>query len=345
MSQGIISRRNLLEQGAALSAVIIGGSYPLLKNIQSAPALPEVNPVGAPLPVQPQQLTLNHQSAKVIEAARQLEQPIKLEEAPLDVQQASLSLQDTKVDVISDPEAGRSLTMQQRVSRFDENLEGDVQLPAEQMPLLKATLDRINRVQKYVGYGNFNVLTLDEMLAYANRAPSIGAFTKQELDFIEQLFHQDARTLGFYGDKVVDKMTVQFPQKDVVKVAGSGHFLFKGESEKHFQKLQQTVGEDLVLTSGIRSLVKQYQLFLAKAVQTNGNMSRASRSLAPPGYSYHALGDFDVGQVNYGKRNFTSSFADSDVYKKLTDLGYIKIRYTMDNKFGVRFEPWHIRVV
>jgi LAS superfamily LD-carboxypeptidase LdcB len=27
------------------------------------------------------------------------------------------------------------------------------------------------------------------------------------------------------------------------------------------------------------------------------------------------------------------------------DLGYIKIRYPKGNPFGVRFEPWHIKVV
>jgi zinc D-Ala-D-Ala carboxypeptidase len=26
-------------------------------------------------------------------------------------------------------------------------------------------------------------------------------------------------------------------------------------------------------------------------------------------------------------------------------LGYVQIRYTEDNRLGVRFEPWHIKVV
>ena len=70
----------------------------------------------------------------------------------------------------------------------------------------------------------------------------------------------------------------------------------------------------------------------------------ASRSLAPPGYSFHGVGDFDVGKKGYGIHNFTERFTQTNVYKNLTDLGYIKFRYERDNNFGVRFEPWHIEV-
>lgn len=91
-------------------------------------------------------------------------------------------------------------------------------------------------------------------------------------------------------------------------------------------------------------MVKQMHLFLAKTEQSAGNFSKASRSLAPPGYSYHAVGDFDVGKVGFGYRNFTDDFADTDVYKRLQDLGFVEIRYTTDNNFGVRYEPWHIQV-
>ena len=100
-----------------------------------------------------------------------------------------------------------------------------------------------------------------------------------------------------------------------------------------------------MLTSGVRGVVKQYHLFMAKAVQSEGNLSRASRSLAPPGHSFHAIGDFDVGRVNGGLSNFTSDFAQTDEFKRLQDLGFVKIRYTTDNEYGVRYEPWHIRVV
>ena len=77
-------------------------------------------------------------------------------------------------------------------------------------------------------------------------------------------------------------------------------------------------------------------LFLRKASKYQGNLSLASRSLAPPGYSFHGIGDFDVGNIHLGVKNFTNAFAKTDEYKKLIDLGYIDIRYPMDNELGVR---------
>ena len=112
-----------------------------------------------------------------------------------------------------------------------------------------------------------------------------------------------------------------------------------------YKQLKRDVGPDLILTSGVRSVVKQLQLFLAKLDSSNGNLSLASRSLAPPGHSYHGIGDFDVGKKGFGKLNFTSKFSNTKEYKKLTELKYIDLRYTRDNQFGVRYEPWHIKVV
>jgi len=104
------------------------------------------------------------------------------------------------------------------------------------------------------------------------------------------------------------------------------------------------IGDTITLTSGVRSVVKQMHLFLRKASKYEGNLSLASRSLAPPGYSFHGIGDFDVGHIKLGEQNFTDAFAKTDEFKKLIDLGYINIRYLMDNELGVRFEPWHIKV-
>ncbi len=56
------------------------------------------------------------------------------------------------------------------------------------------------------------------------------------------------------------------------------------------------VGESLTLTSGVRSIVKQTKLFLDKIDSVDGNLSVASKSLAPPAYTYHSIADFDVGK-------------------------------------------------
>ena len=73
--------------------------------------------------------------------------------------------------------------------------------------------------------------------------------------------------------------------------------------------------------------------------------SPSSHLLAPPGHSYHALGDFDVGKKGFGHKNFSDEFSATEEYKRLSDLGYIDIRYPQNNPFGVRYEPWHIKVV
>ncbi len=82
-----------------------------------------------------------------------------------------------------------------------------------------------------------------------------------------------------------------------------------------------------------------------KIKKTGGNLSLASQTIAPPGYSYHGIGDFDVGQVGFGVANFSTRFSRTKVYKKLTRLDYIVFRYPQDNRLGVLVEPWHIQIV
>ena len=182
------------------------------------------------------------------------------------------------------------------------------------------------------------------MLNYARSHSSVGAFTAEELDFLESLFFDDVQRYGFFGEKVIDSLTAVVNERDRIKVSHTGHFLFKGESLNVYEKIRKDVGDTIILTSGIRGIVKQTHLFLAKTIQSEGNLSLASRSLAPPGHSFHGIGDFDVGKVGFGVKNFTSDFADTDEYRRLVDLGYLDMRYPEQNLLGVRFEPWHIQV-
>ncbi|MDN3649898.1 M15 family metallopeptidase [Reinekea marina] len=255
-------------------------------------------------------------------------------------------LPDTNIEniALATPEESAE-TVQEKVSNFETNFTDDVVLSEADYKLLVQSLERINRVQDYVGFGNFNVLSLDEALKYAKYSPRIGEFSAEELNFLEKMFNYNSSRLGFFGEKVISNMTNVVPSNDVVKMPGTGHYVFRGHSETFYNKLTAEVGDTLILTSGVRNIVKQYQLFMAKTVQASGNLSRASRSLAPPGHSYHAIGDFDVGRVGGGLANFTAEFASTEEFKKLQDLGYVQIRYTADNTLGVRYEPWHIRVV
>ena len=228
---------------------------------------------------------------------------------------------------------------------FDRKYDDDVLLKPELVKVLDSTVERLERLQRLVGYANFNVLGFDEALKYASRYSRVGEFSKAELDFIESIFFEDASRYGFLGNKVITELTSNIPSRETVKLPYTGHFLFKGEPVKMYDKIKKDVGDSVVLTSGIRGVVKQIHLFLAKAVKTEGNLSQASRSLAPPGHSYHGVGDFDVGKIGFGENNFTAAFSTTREYQRLRELGYVMIRYTENNPYGVRFEPWHIKVV
>jgi hypothetical protein len=228
---------------------------------------------------------------------------------------------------------------------FARNYSDDVMVSEADAILLLSTFNRLKNLQKTIGYGHFNLVSFDEAISFAKRFSAVGDFTKPELEFVERLFFTNAADYGFYGQKVTDKLTGQFKKSTIVKVPKSGHYIFKNESLAYYEKLKKDVGSSIILTSGIRSNVKQLYLFLAKTIRVEGNLSRASRSLAPPGYSFHGIGDFDVGRIGWGGKNFTDDFANTDEYKRMQDLGYIAIRYDHGNKLGVRFEPWHIKVV
>jgi hypothetical protein len=192
--------------------------------------------------------------------------------------------------------------------------------------------------------GNFHLISFDEGLKIARNYSQVGRFAKVELDFLEKIFYTDSARYGFLGDKPINKLTTPIKRKDVVKIPRTGNYLYRGVPQELYEKIRKHVGDKLYLTSGIRGVMKQFYLFLNKANKNNGNLSLASRSLAPPGYSFHGISDFDVGQIGFGALNFTGSFTSTEVFKKLDALDYVSIRYPKGNLKGVRFEPWHIRV-
>ena len=60
--------------------------------------------------------------------------------------------------------------------------------------------------------------------------------------------------------------------------------------------------------------------------------------LAPSERFYHGIGDFDIGKIGYGAKNFTVDFPRTAEYQKVARLGYVDTRYPTDNLFRVRFE-------
>ncbi len=242
------------------------------------------------------------------------------------------------------PEEDQLKDYLQKIQNFNKPHDDDVLLDYEQYETFESTVLRLRRLQKLVGHGNFNILNFTDGLSLAGNYSKVGKFTKQELQFMELTFYEDGQRYGFLGQKPLKEITDQVKKKDVIKIPHSGNYLYKERSIEIFDDIKKELGDQVILTSGIRSVMKQFLLFLNKVHSSEGNLSLASRSLAPPGYSFHGNGDFDVGQKGYGKLNFTGTFTETEVYKRLSEMGYLQLRYPADNKLGVRYEPWHIKI-
>ena len=247
---------------------------------------------------------------------------------------------------ISQSESPKATSRRKKGGRdgFTKNGQGNVVLSPEDYRILCTVTRRLQRLQASAGHGNFALMDFDTALNHVRYDDHVGCFTPLEIEFMEKIFHQDARLYGFMGAKPLQQITDGVQKNKFTKIPGTGNYLFTGRPLVTYRKMCDDVGRELILTSGIRGIIKQFYLFFRKAVSTQGNLSLASRSLAPPGYSYHGISDFDVGSVRLGSDNFTRLFTRTNVFKKLQDLDYVHLRYTEMNKLGVRFEPWHIKV-
>lgn len=252
------------------------------------------------------------------------------------LESSSISLTDKLNDHIKD--------YLHKMKNFNMTHSRDVQIDRVQYSTFKSTVLRLRRLQQYAGHGNFQILSFDGGLNMARRSAEVGEFTKKELNFMEMLFYKEASNYGFLGQKPIKKLTERVNKKNVLKIPYSGNYLYRGRPVETFTEIRKLIGDKAIMTSGVRSVMKQFLLFLNKAYKYSGNLSLASRSLAPPGYSYHGIGDFDVGQAGLGLFNFTDRFTNTEVYKRLAEHGYLKLRYPENNMIGVRYEPWHIEI-
>jgi len=221
----------------------------------------------------------------------------------------------------------------------------DLFIQKEDYQVFQSLRNKLKLVQRYIGYGNFNVISFDSMINIARRALNINSFTKDEIDFIEFIFYYNPSSHGFFGDRISNSITDTINKKLITKIPYTGHYLFKGNAFNTYHEMKNDVGNSLTLTSGIRSIIKQTKLFLDKINRTNGNISVAAKSIAPPAFTYHSVGDFDVGKKGFGYANFTSRFAKTKEFQKIKELKYVDVRYTINNKDGVRYEPWHITTI
>ena len=262
-------------------------------------------------------------------------------------------LENSKYFILSLPLLGQTLSAKEKKKYYAvdalvksaKNNTGDVYLQKEYIDTFLNVQQKLQRVKRTVGYGNFNIISFDETLKIGEYHSKVGKFTKKELEFMEYIFYYDPAIHGFYGNRTCDNITDRISKKEVKKIPYTGHYLFRGKPEETYKHVSKDIGSTLVLTSGVRSIVKQMSLFLDKLDNCNANLSRAGKSLAPPAYSYHSKGDFDVGKKGFGYDNFTARFALTKEFRQMRKLKYIDMRYTVNNSDGVRFEPWHVKII
>ncbi len=221
----------------------------------------------------------------------------------------------------------------------------DIYLTYGEFRTLESLNSRLKRLSRFVGYANFNIISFSDALYYARNYSKIGTFTKDELCLAEKLFYEDQEQYGFYGAQTCSDMNNKISKRDVTKIPHTGHYLFKGKPQQDYAKLKKDIGDSLILTSGVRNVIKQLSLYANKIYNNGGNITQATIAIAPPAHSYHTISDFDVGRVGWGYKNFTDDFAHTKEFKQMRRLSYIGMRYKKNNSDGVRFEPWHVEVI
>ncbi len=221
----------------------------------------------------------------------------------------------------------------------------DIYLSYEDYVTLGELNERLKRLSRFIGYANFNIVSYKDALFYGRNYSAVSPFTKAEIALIERLFYEDQAQYGFYGAKTCSDINNIISRKDIVKIPRTGHYLFKGKAEEDYNKLKLDIGSTLVLTSGVRNIMKQLSLYVNKIYNCGGNVTKATIQIASPSHSYHTISDFDVGRKGWGHKNFTADFASTSEFRRMRKLDYISMRYKRNNSDGVRFEPWHIEVI
>ena len=229
---------------------------------------------------------------------------------------------------------------------FDRTYADDYLLAESRLELLAATADKLERAVRVIGPWAFQPRLLRRPAAL--RPPlrrDRRLLAEPRLQFLDEIFYTDAELYGFHGQQGPGR--ADLPGSTSAMSSGSPRPVTTccGENRSRGTRgSARTWGRNVFLTSGVRGVVKQYQLFLSKAVTTGGNLSQASRSLAPPGYSYHAIGDFDVGRVGFGSE---------ELHRRLRRDGGVPQAHRprlrghplhRDQPLWRAPEPWHIKI-
>jgi len=231
-----------------------------------------------------------------------------------------------------------------RMVAADDVFENDQFLSPVELEMAREVVERLRDVEAFVGHGRFTTLSFKTVFKHSAGLAS-RRFTVADIRFLRDIFNRSSELLGFNGPRISDQFLAGHPQDALTFYPKYGEYLLSGEASGQFERLQAELGASVMLTSGYRGHPKQMLLYLEKVVESEGNLSLASRNRAPAGYSFHFTGDFDVGDVALGEQSFSRRFLKTAIYQSMLRAGWVKWRYPSHNLLGVRFEPWHIASV
>ncbi len=112
---------------------------------------------------------------------------------------------------------------------FNKNYGEDIFIDKKLLPLLEISVNRLKRIQRIVGYGNFCLLNFDDAIKIGKSYSKAGAFTQSELDFLEMIFYSKGQNYGFMGEKPIQTITGKIVKKDIKKIPYTGNYLYQGK--------------------------------------------------------------------------------------------------------------------
>ena len=165
-----------------------------------------------------------------------------------------------------------------KLKNFNKPHKDDIIISGADYGILRSTVKRLFRLQSYMGHGYFYTLSFTGGIYMSGKDPAVGKFPASEIEFLEKIFYADAANYGFLGHKPIQNINLRINRKEIVRDSLTGSYLYKGAPVETFKKIKRILGDNVILTSGVRGLMKQFLLFLNKVYRNNGNVSLASRS-------------------------------------------------------------------
>ena len=117
-----------------------------------------------------------------------------------------------------------------------------------------------------------------------------------------------------------------------------------------FKKMRKTIeeetGKSLLINSGYRSPAYQMLIFLGYLKKNFWNIRKTMRGVALPGYSQHGYPDkqaidFASAEIlEKKKKDFSETKEYQWLIKNAVEFGF-RLSFPKNNRFGVKFEPWH----